>query len=1485
MSAQISNEQGRINDLISYNILDTAAEEDFDRLTRLASYICGTPIALITLIDSDRQWFKSAVGIDIKQTGLEVSMCKFVVKDGKTLIVHDASKDSRFADLPAVKDEPHVRFYAGVPLVSLRGNILGSFCVVDYKPRELDANQLEALDTIAEQIMLQLEMRRKQNALLSSLEDQHDISPQLGRVLDSALDMICTIGGDGRFKQLNAGALNVLGYAPEELVGKPFIDFVFAEDRERTNKMAADIMAGSFTRDFENRYIKKNGELVHIMWSAIWSEEARLFFCVARDITENKLFEQFRNNQAEILQDMAIGSNTQDIYEKIVHMLDQQIPGCICTIMLLHKDNKHLLLTACSELSAEFKAAVHGLEIGPSAGACGSAIFLGHNVFIEDMPTDPRCTQYKSLAARSGLQACWSIPFYSNHNKPLGVFSLYLPKAKNPTTAELGLITACSHLAGIAATRDATQQQLDLLETCISRLNDIVLISEAEPFDEPGPVIVFVNDAFERRTGYTRAEAIGNNPRMLQGAKTQRAELDKIRRALEQWQPVRAELINYSKNGEEFWLELDIVPVADSKGWFTHWIAVERDITERKLAELESFRINRALRMLSACHECLVRATNEKQLTQEICKIIVEIGAYQTAWIGYVQDNAEKSILPVASHGDIRHVLAQPLSWSEDTPNGQGPGGMAIRSGKPVVCPDISSDERFLPWRDKALELGYRSLITLPLMFEEAPFGILGLYSEEVLNITADELNLLQEMLSNLTFGIMNLRAREEKERIQAGVMKLAAGVSASTDSTFFQQLALNMTEALGADAGFVARLLPGAPLSASTIAGVCDGKVTDNFEYLVEHTPCQELIKQEACVVSSGVAKRHPNSQPLVSLGAEAYVGLNLTNSEGEKIGFIYVIYRKPLERSEFVLSTLRIIAARAAAEMERQVAYSRISHQASLLDKAQDAIIVRDMDGKILYWNKSAERMYGWTTEEALQGDVGESIHEDISLFKEAMQIVQAIGEWRCELPQRRKDGGKFIVDVHFSLVRDEKGEPQSILAIKTDITQRKAAENEIKYLAYYDDLTGLPNRRLLLDRLKQQLVANKRNLQQGALFLIDLDNFKTLNDTLGHDIGDLLLKKVADALTNCVREGDTVARLGGDEFVVMLGNLSIDSQMAIKQASLVAHKILDMFSHAFELAGYKHHSTPSIGITLFDGSGEYVEAILKKADLAMYQAKASGRNMMRFFDPDMQSVVTNRVELEDDLRQALDKQEFLLLYQPQVSIEYGVIGAEALIRWNHSRRGLVSPIEFIPIAEETGLILPIGQWVLKTACQQLVEWASSEELKHLSIAVNVSARQLRHADFVKNLLSILEETGANPNKLKLELTESVLVDNIEDTIKKMTSLKSNGIKFSLDDFGTGYSSLVYLKRLPLEQLKIDQSFVRDILTNQNDATIANTIITLAQSMGLDVLAEGVETIEQRNFLAGRGCMQYQGYYFSKPISAAAFKLYVADSSVLST
>jgi diguanylate cyclase (GGDEF)-like protein/PAS domain S-box-containing protein len=446
---------------------------------------------------------------------------------------------------------------------------------------------------------------------------------------------------------------------------------------------------------------------------------------------------------------------------------------------------------------------------------------------------------------------------------------------------------------------------------------------------------------------------------------------------------------------------------------------------------------------------------------------------------------------------------------------------------------------------------------------------------------------------------------------------------------------------------------------------------------------------------------------------------------------------------------------------------------------------------------------------------------------------------------------------------------------VVLARDISQRKVAEEQIKQMAFFDTLTGIPNRRLLIDRLQHAMATHARQDRKGALLFVDLDNFKVVNDTLGHSLGDELLKRVAQRLTTCIREGDTVARLGGDEFVVMLENLSAHAIEAASQAQVVGEKILAELSRPHEFDGRDLRSTPSIGITLLGEQVEGIEEPLKRADLAMYQAKAAGRNTLRFYDPKMQAEMNSRSALETRLRTALALAQFQLYYQVQVDAAGAATGAEALLRWNDPQHGVVSPAEFIPLSEETGLILPLGQWVIEAACAQLAAWASQPRMAHLTLSVNISPRQFHQPDFVDLVLSALAHADVNPLRFKLELTEGLLVSDIDDVITKMERLNAAGIGISLDDFGTGYSSLAYLKLLPLEQLKIDQVFVKDILTNPNVAAISKMVIVLADSLGLKVIAEGVESEGQRDFLESQGCKAYQGYLFSRPLAIQDFEL----------
>ncbi|HJV53717.1 MAG TPA: EAL domain-containing protein [Noviherbaspirillum sp.] len=550
-----------------------------------------------------------------------------------------------------------------------------------------------------------------------------------------------------------------------------------------------------------------------------------------------------------------------------------------------------------------------------------------------------------------------------------------------------------------------------------------------------------------------------------------------------------------------------------------------------------------------------------------------------------------------------------------------------------------------------------------------------------------------------------------------------------------------------------------------------------------------------------------------------------------------------------------------------------------AAIAFEAQEGMFITDADGRILRVNSAFSEITGYSSAEAVGQSprLFRSGRHDSVFYKTIRATLAETGAWQGDIWNRRKNGEIFPVWLTITSVKDAAGALTHYVSTMTDMTSRKAAEDAIRNLAFYDPLTRLPNRRLLLDRLRQALATCARTHRNGALLFIDLDDFKILNDTMGHDVGDQLLQQVAERLLGCARRGDTVSRLGGDEFVVMLEDLSTDRAQAAAQAENAGEHILASFGQPFVLRECTYQSTASIGATLFADHQGTIEDLLKQADLAMYQAKAAGRNTLRFFDPQMQAALAQRTALENDLRAAIRGQQFVLHYQVQVGRNGEVIGAEALVRWRHPARGMVYPNDFIQLSEETGLIQGIGSWVLHAACEQLAAWAGNPDTASLTLAVNVSARQFRRTDFVQQVLAAIESSRANPQRLKLELTESLLVDDVEDVIAKMSALQARGVSFSLDDFGTGYSSLAYLKRLPLDQLKIDRSFVRDILVDSNDASIARMIIALAESMGLSVIAEGVETEEQRVVLAAIGCDCYQGYLFGKPVPLAEFEALV--------
>lgn len=1452
--------------LQAYAILDTPEEEPFDQLAALAAHICATPMALVNFVDDRRQWFKARIGVALHQTDLAVAFCRHWI-DGRNEVVEvpDATQHPLFKDNPLVTGAPHIRFYACAPLLTPDGIAIGTLLVMDTRPRVLDLSQRAALQMLASQVMAQLQLRRQHQALRLSEERFHLVA---NATADTVWDWdvrTSKIWWSDSFRPL-------FGLSCEQSMpdADAWAQYVHVQERSRVVKaLYAAIQGQESTWAAEYRIVRADGQTIWVQdrGFVIRDETGQALRMVGgiRDISADKqahldaLHEaQTQAALVQVQQRMAAQEWSQSALLDLVAQATLDITGArSATVELL--EGEYLITQACAGRDAP----PLGRAMPLRQCAAWQRLLGGHTV--QCTPASGLCDDVGALHGNATVRSTLVTPLRIE-GQAVGLLQASAQHGQGfmaRDAAHLQMLAeslgALLHLRQVAAQLRASEQQYRRLFDFHPQPIWIYALDECLR-------ILAVNQAMLTLYGYTEQELLGMTMADL-WLPEQRAQFRAEVLALGEGTGRRSlHHRHVRKNGELIDVEVASRTITFNGGPARQIMA--SDITDRLSAERELIRLGRAQQLLGACNEAMVRATSEPDLLEAVCRIAVEIGGYRLGWVGFARDDAAKTIELVAHAGVNNGYLDNiNLSWSATDPRGQGPSGVTVRTGQPVIVQDVRSEPVYAELSERLLAHGFHGVISLPLHHGERTFGLLYLYAPEVLHISTQESRLLQDLANDLAFGITSLRARKEQQRLHASVLKVAAAVSTATGTEFFVQLASQMAEVLDAQVGSVVRLLPqqyDKPARVSSLAVVINGQLLPPTEYALEGTPTMKLLTQRQYVLPQGASESYPHSP----VQAQAYVGQQLCDSSGDTIGMIFVLFAKPLADPDFVISTLQIFAARASAEIERQVSDTRIRQQASLLDKAQDAIIVHDLEHHITYWNKSAERVYGWPQWQVLGHSIVSLLYQDPTLFYRASEAVLTQGEWAGEIVQHHRDGHAIDIEGRWTLVRGEDGQPESVLAIHTDIRQRKATEREIQRLAFYDSLTGLPNRMLLMDRMHQALAAAQRKHQGGALLFIDLDNFKTLNDTLGHDKGDQLLQQVAQRLNTCVRSVDTVARLGGDEFVVMLEALGPDPGALALSARSVGEKILATLAAPYELAGYQYRSTPSIGVAPFQGDSTSVGDLLKQADLAMYQAKTAGRNTLRFFDPHMQAVVTARAALEADLRNALTQGQFLLHYQPQVNHLDEYVGVEALVRWHHPERGMVSPGDFIPLAEETGIILSLGRWVLASACQLLARWQHQPKRCHINMAVNVSSRQFRNAGFVEEVAQLLQSTKAPPQRLKLELTESLLVEDMDTTIATMTALGELGVGFSLDDFGTGYSSLSYLKRMPLDQLKIDQSFVRDLLTDPNDAAIVNTIIGLSRSLGLNVIAEGVETTAQRDVLLRAGCQTFQGYLFSRPL-----------------
>jgi diguanylate cyclase (GGDEF)-like protein/PAS domain S-box-containing protein len=716
------------------------------------------------------------------------------------------------------------------------------------------------------------------------------------------------------------------------------------------------------------------------------------------------------------------------------------------------------------------------------------------------------------------------------------------------------------------------------------------------------------------------------------------------------------------------------------------------------------------------------------------------------------------------------------------------------------------------------------------------------------------------------------IRDVSERKKTENLIGNIAAGVVAKTGEHFFNNLVIRIAKTLGMKYAMIASVSPDN--IGQTLAISYRDEIIDNFEFPMEGSPCEKVIQQGGYNCASGMRTKFPEFDELQDMGIESYIGLPLYSIEQKPLGVLVAMDAKPLQKVDKISTLLEIFASRGANELERISKEGQLQLAANVFENITEGVVVTDTEGTIVAMNKAVSKIFGYSEEEVLGQNprLWKSQHHENVFYQDMWNSLINTRYWQGEIWNRRKSGDVFPCQMTITGLRNEDNTLSNYVSVFSDISLVKESQDKLKYLAQYDQLTNLPNRRLLLDRLEHAIYIAERNEHTLGLLLLDLDNFKEVNDSLGHKSGDLLLIQVATRLLACVRESDTVARLGGDEFVVLLPDIKY-AENVIK----VTQKILERLTDPFTIEGHEVLISASIGITISPDDGTQADTLLKNADTAMYHIKHMEKNDFQFFTASMQEHIVRRLDLISELRLAMEKEQFLLYYQPKMDLNTNrITGMEALIRWQHPDERMINPADFIPLAEETGIIVPLGKWVLAQACRQAKKW-QEEGLTSLRVSVNLSARQFQDEELVQMVEDTIQDTGIEAGLVELEITETTIMQDIERTINTLWQLRNIGVLLSIDDFGTGYSSLNYLKRFPLDILKIDRSFVLDISKDSNDRAVVEAIVSLSRHLKMKVVAEGVETEEQLEFLKKQKCHEIQGYYLAKPLPADEFKKFV--------
>ena len=891
----------------------------------------------------------------------------------------------------------------------------------------------------------------------------------------------------------------------------------------------------------------------------------------------------------------------------------------------------------------------------------------------------------------------------------------------------------------------------------------------------------------------------------------------------------------------------------DADGRALRMMGSLREITKQKRAERVMQRRNRLLQSIAAVNEMLMAELSDAELMSRICQELVRDDLFRMAWIGLVDENGV-TVRPVAEAGFAQDYLARAHIRCDDTPQGHGPTGTAIRTGTTVVNNDTETNRRFAPWRERARAQGYRASAATPLRVQGRVIGALNVYSQEAHIFGLEKVMLLEKLATDLGVAMGNrasltaLRESEERFRLLLDSSPEAIfGVDSQGICTFVNPACLAML-------GYTQEEILGKGIHALIHHTYPDGRPYPKEQC---HIRCSTLEGKPTHVDSEVHWRKDGTRFPVEYWSRPMYRNGQLV---GAVVNFIDISERKRMEQ----------------ALREREERYRLISSVAT--DLLYSCVQTEDGVLAVDWATASVDRVFGYTLDEILQqGWWRRYVHpDDLPEFDRNIAHLAPGQRSECELRILAKDGSTHYIRAYTLAVEAEDGNTRHrrLYGACQDITERRQAEARIEFLAHHDVLTGLPNRVLLRDRFEQALARAQRSRKHVAMLYLDLDNFKMVNDTLGHAAGDQLLLEAVKRLVHCTRDSDTISRQGGDEFILLLNEIP-----DMETVERVAADILRQLAEPVEINGHAMNASCSIGVAMYPQDGSDFDSLLQKADTAMYNAKDAGRNTYRFFDDRMNRQAHEHLMLQNRLHQALYRAELQLHYQPQLDADGGkVTGVEALLRWHNPELGDVPPARFIPVAEDCGLIVPIGAWVIEQSCRQAQAWRQAG-LPDLTMSVNLSALQFRRAGLIETVAGALARSGLPPHLLELELTETIMLQDVENTLDTVRQLKALGVRLSIDDFGTGYSSLSYLKRFAVDRLKIDQSFVRDINTDPDDAAIVTAIIQLARSLRLGIIAEGVETPEQLAYLREAGCSEVQGYLFSRPLAPAALDAFLRE------